>query len=326
MPIFTKECTKMHNRVFAALVLALVGTGSLSGQVIVSDWGGRLQNYDPNGNSTTTINGTLAQPTGMVYGPDGFLYVSDIGTNTVNKYNATTGAFVSTVLSSAQLGSGFEPTGLAFAPGGDLLVSKQASFPTATPGTGGVYRYNFGTMALTPMITNLTQGEGLLMVGSNLYIAELNNYSGRVLKYDFVNAPTTFIANGQGGLGAATSMAIGPDGQMYVSDILGMAILRYQVNNPNVSSTFASGTGFNSPTGVAFYGGHMFVSNFGSGSAPDGFMSEFDWTTGAFQANVVNGLFAGSAVVTVPEPASFVLIGLPAGMFVVRRIRRKSNQ
>jgi streptogramin lyase len=316
----------MQHRVFCALVLLLAGTGSVSGQVIVSDWGGRLQRFDPFG-GTVLLNGMQAQPTGMAYGPDGFLYVSDIGSNTVNKYNATTGAFVSTVLSSAQLGSGFQATGLAFGPGGDLLVANQVGIFAPGLGTGSVWRYNLTTTAFTPLLTGLNQPEGLLFFGGNLYVAEVSNIDptqAKVSKYDFVNPISTYIPHGAS-LNQPTGMAIGPDGQMYVTDVTGFAVRKFNVSNPNINSTFASGSGFNSPTGLAFFAGHMFVSNYGTGS-PDGFLSEFDWTTGAYQANVVTGLIIGSAVVAVPEPASFVLFGLPAGLFVLRRLRRGDKQ
>lgn len=318
----------MHYRVLCALALALAGTSSVSAQVIVSDWGGRLQRFDPVG-TTVLLNGMQSMPTGMAYGPDGFLYVSDIGSNTVNKYNATTGAFVSTVLSAAQLGAGFQATGLAFGPGGDLLVANQVGIFAPPLGTGSVWRYNFTTMnfSVIPALSSLNQPEGLLFFGGNLYIAEVSNIDptmAMVSKYDFVNPKTTFIAHGAS-LNQPTDMVIGPDGQMYVTDVTGFNVHRFNVSNPNTNSVFASGTGFNSPTGLTFFAGHMFVSNYGTGS-PDGFLSEFNATTGAFEQIAVPGLIIGSAVVAVPEPASFVLVGLPAGLFVLRRLRRGHQQ
>ncbi len=322
----------MQLRVFAAFVLTLVGTGSVSAQVIVSDWVGRLQNYNPSSGTISTIKSSLARPTGMVYGPDGFLYVSDIGADTmsssVRKYNATTGAFVSTVLTTAQLGTSFQATGLAFGPGGDLLIANQVGIFGPPLGSGSVYRYNLTTMMLNPIIVGLNQPEGLLFHNGNLYIAEVSNIDttqARVSRYDFVSAPTTFIAHATGVLNQPTSMAIGPDGLMYITDVTDFVVRRFDVNNPSINSTFASGMGFNSPTGVAFSNGHMYVSNYGTGS-PDGFLSGFNATTGAFEGIVVPNLVIGSAVVAVPEPASFVLFGLPAGAFVLRRLRRGGKQ
>lgn len=318
----------MRHRMLSALVFILVGTGSVSAQVIVSDWGGRLTNFTPSSNSFSVINSTMNQPTGMAYGPDGFLYVSEIGSNTVNRYNASTGAFVSTLLTSAQLGAGFQPTGLAFGPGGDLLIANQVGIFAPPLASGTVARYNFGTNMLTTMLTGLNQPEGLLFFGGNLYIAEVSNIDpamARVSRYNFVNPVAPYIAHATGVLNQPTAMTIGPDGLMYITDVTDFAVRRYLVANPVINSTFASGMGFNSPTGLAFFGGSMYVSNYGTGN-PDGFLSRFNATTGAFTNIAVPNLVIGSAVTVVPEPASFVLLGLPAGLFVLRRLRRTDKK
>lgn len=315
----------MKVRLLLAWAVALLFAPFASAQIIVSDWGGRLTAYDVAGNSSNVINGMQNMPNGMAMGPDGLLYVADSGSNTVNRYNPVTGQFVSTAISSAQLGASFVASGLTFLPNGDLLVADQAGIFGPALGSGSVYRFNFGSNMLTPLLTGLNQPIGLLYNNGNLYISEVSNVDpnqARISRYDFVNPPTTFLAHSVSGLNQPTGLVVGPDGQMYVTDVMGFNVRRVDFTNPTNNSVFASGSGFIAPTGVVFSGGHMFVSNYGTG-AMDGFLSEFNATTGAFEQIAVSGLVIGSAVVTVPEPASFMLIGLPAGVFVLRRLRNR---
>lgn len=311
----------MASRWILSLILLVAGSSAARAQVLATDFSGRLIGYNPTTTTATTLFSGLAQPQGSVIGPDGLLYIANAATNSIDRHDPVTGAFVSTAVGPSTLGMGFQPTGLAFQ-GGELYISNQVSFPTATPGSGGVFKYNFGSGTLSPVVTGLTQPEGLLFAGGSLYIAELNNYTGQILKYDFVNPVSTFIANGAGGLVAATGMVVGPDGDLYVADVLGMAVRRYNLANPAVNSTFASGMGFDSPTGLAFYDSSLYVVNFGTGAMPDGFVSRFDAATGSFQGNVITGLFAGSTIVAVPEPGSLTLAGITLGGLIWRRRAR----
>jgi hypothetical protein len=70
------------------------------------------------------------------FGPDGNLYVGSFNTNSVLRYNGTTGAFIDTFV-SAGAGGLTGPGYLAFRPDGYLYVSSQND--------GAVYRYNATT-------------------------------------------------------------------------------------------------------------------------------------------------------------------------------------
>jgi DNA-binding beta-propeller fold protein YncE len=74
---------------------------------------------------------------GLVFGPDGNLYVASFGTNEVIRYNGTTGVLIDTFASGGGLSG---PFGLVFGPDGNLYVSSLF--------TNEVIRYNGTTGAL----------------------------------------------------------------------------------------------------------------------------------------------------------------------------------
>jgi len=158
-------------------------------------------------------------PLGLAFGPDGNLYVSNDFTNTVTRYNGTTGASLGIFVSA-----GLDvPTGLVFGPDGNLYVS---SFNSSS-----VERYNGRTGAA---MGTFAAGAGLdgpeqLAFGpdGNLYVSSFNSNS--VLRYSGTKGgfQRAFVTAGSGGLNAPTGLAFGRDGNLYVSSNGSDEVLRY---------------------------------------------------------------------------------------------------
>lgn len=150
-------------------------------------------------------SGGLQKPEGMVIGPDGDLYVSSTGSNSILRFDASSGM---PKPASGQSGadfvpSGFQglahPQGIAFGPDGDLYVANSSG--------GNVLRFDGATGAAMP-----SHGNG-----------------------------AEFVAAGAGGLATPTGVAFGLDGDLYVSD-LGQdfvgSVLRYNAQAGEFIDTF----------------------------------------------------------------------------------------
>jgi hypothetical protein len=95
------------------------------------------------------LNGT----TGLAFGPDSNLYVGSSNTNTVNRYNGTTGAFIDTFVSAGSGGLN-GPGRLTFRPDGFLYVSSSNN--------GAVYRYSATTGAFVSTVVPISTGGGAM--------------------------------------------------------------------------------------------------------------------------------------------------------------------
>jgi len=110
-------------------------------------------------------SGGLSTAQALAFGPDDNLYIVSAGTNTVNRYNGTTGASMGTFVSAGSGGLN-GPQFLSFRPDGFLYVSSQNN--------GAVYRFSATTGALVGTVVPVSTGAGGMTwdADGNLYVVE----------------------------------------------------------------------------------------------------------------------------------------------------------
>jgi sugar lactone lactonase YvrE len=97
---------------------------------VLSSDAGEVLRYDPSTNAfkdkfvAHAASGNLLDPTDLVFGADGDLYVSSAETTEVKRYDGKTGAFKGNFV-TARSGGLNEAEGLAFGPNGNLLVASE---------------------------------------------------------------------------------------------------------------------------------------------------------------------------------------------------------
>jgi DNA-binding beta-propeller fold protein YncE len=123
-------------------------------------------------------SGGLETPSGILFGPDGNLYVSSTDTHEVLRYSGTTGAFLGAFVPAGS-GGLQKPLGLAFGPYGNLYVSSLF--------THQVLRYDGKTGAFLDVFVPARSGglNGPYGLGfgpdGNLYVVSIS--SAQVLRY-----------------------------------------------------------------------------------------------------------------------------------------------
>ncbi len=223
---------------------------------VASRQNSRVVRYDYNGISATNpvvlISSGIDTPASVLFSGDGSkLYVSNLGAlfngSTVAQFNPNGTSAGADLTGGAAQGR----TGLAFAPGGELLVG---SFQN-----GAVLRYNNATSAFENFIgpsATLSGAGNLLVNGNDLYVAA--GFTGSVAKF---NATTGAVdpSFAVSGLSFPASLSLAPDGNsLLVGDLsLGPGvgeIRRYSFSGAQMADFAHSETdptlGFTEATGL----------------------------------------------------------------------------
>lgn len=253
------------------------------------------QLFGSDGN-TTTSNSTSTSPAAVVIGPDGFLYVANWGSDSIDRHDPVTGEFVNAF---AFGGDGIldQPSRMAFGPNGDLYVTSM--------GNDRVIRYSGKDGRFLEAFLDATSGlnrpDGIAF-GSDGFLYVANSATGEILKFNattgvpagvFVtfgvagNIDLNFGANGSLFASSTTANVIrefdgvtgnivadlvtaatgqvttisgftrGPDNRIYVADFAGDRVVQYESDGTYLGEYLPASTGLNQPVDLIFSASHQ---------------------------------------------------------------------
>jgi hypothetical protein len=249
----------------------------------------------PGGAAITGLAGTALSADGHE------LYVTQETTGTIYEFNTLTGA----LLKSISFAGAHD---VAVGPGGYLYAS---AYRSGTASSEGVWRFNSDLTGAIQIITpsagnNLNHASGLAFNGNTLFVANpgINTGNGASFVEQFTIAGTS-------------------------------ATLVNTFNNPTSGGT----TNYLlNPFGMTYHNGDVYVSSLGDLNTNHGQVTKLDPTTGNLSTFIAPGaFFDGTASVapkyvtfesdctmySVPEPSSFILIGVGLGAAGLLRLRSR---
>ena len=251
------------------------------------------------------VGGNLQSPRGIIYGPDGNLYVTDrkfIGQDwqlegRVARFDGTTGAYLGDFV---PLGSGglSDPTQLVFGP--SVEDAARLDLYVVSTGTDSVLRFDGATGA---------------------FLGE-------------------FVASGSGGLEGPVTMTFGPDGDLYVADFYSsnLAVKRFEGPSGLTPGAFvdtfvpAGSGGLRAPSGLIFGPDgndddqlDLYLAEVAANGFIKASVKRYDGVSGAFIDTFVvqrSGGLEGAVMITFTEtdPVTLNYLGGPAPHSVVQGV------
>jgi hypothetical protein len=253
-------------------------------------------------------SGGLGIPDGLLFGPEGNLYVGSLETDSILRYDGITG---DPLPSAGNSGATFVPSGsggLTFgSPGSDdawMIFGRDGNLYVKSGGIhgspGSVLRFNGATGefidVFVPEGSGGLTGPRALVFGpdGNLYVNSSDPGPGSVLRYDGttgvfldVFVPADSDPYGENSAGVPRGLVFGPDGNLYVTYNFGQAfhpsVLRYDGRTGAFIDAFVTdGSGGLYAATDPLFGpdGNLYVRS--AQNLAEAGVLRYDGTTGAF--------------------------------------------
>ena len=318
---------KLHRltAALAAVLLALAPGRAAAdpAAIFVGNYNGGSPNadvlaYDATGAAATGYAAPtgFSNPKGIAYNPaSGMLYVADINAGKIRTFNAATGMETSIGFASA---AGLDyPIGLALNAG----VLYAANYY----GNTAVTAYNAATgAAVTSGFTSptgLSNPYGLAVNNTMLFVANYGN--GTLGAYNLATGVASFTITG---LSGPTGVALfGND--LFVANTNGTTVGEYDARSGAViNASFV--TGLSVPEGLAILGNRLLVA-IDSGSTVGAYGIPDTAATGNVPTSATPSFLTGLngptfiAIGNIPEPSTWMLLGMGAGMLGLATLRRR---
>jgi len=342
----------------AALVVAigLAVPAAVRGDAVytVSMTNGGLFRFDSaNPYGTMTIlsgTGTFVQPSALALGPDGNLYVGDLGFGgRISRYNLTTGS-VSTVafVSGTEGYSGpVWPAAIAFRPaaqGGQMLVGR-SPFGSTIPYPQGPVLQISGWDGNSPVVSDYTTGtsqtyapglavapDGTLYVSDQLYAFPPGVANGSVLAFSGSGAYQGVVVpdgSQSGGLFGPSGLVLSGS-TLYTASVMNGTIYATNLTTGSTSQFGPTLGTFEAGAMAQLSGGDLLVgSPSGSGniyqvwSSGSSTLYDSAQAAGSLGEAFNLGQIGGLVTMVVPEPASIALAACGLGIAGVWWRRRR---
>lgn len=201
-------------------------------------------------------NGPLAGPAGVLFGPDGNLYVASFNNDRILRYDGTSGAFIDTFVSANSGGLNGPDAGIAFGPDGHLYVpsyfnrqvirydgktgASMGAFVTfglggltnprsvvfrpdgrmlvAGEGSNQIHEYDRDGNSLGSFANyNNVAGLAISPIDGNVYATNVNASNARRFNGTDGSGEGVAVTSGAGGLDLAVFLSFHPDPYLHLS-------------------------------------------------------------------------------------------------------------
>jgi sugar lactone lactonase YvrE len=242
------------------LALTALGASTTQADFFVSNSGAGVvgQYNETTGDLIKVFASGVSGARGIVWGPDGNLYVASDGNNNIVRFDKS-GQVLGVFVQGPELSG---PRGIIFDSNGNLYVSSKF--------THTVERYDANGKSLGSFVPARSGGlsgpRGLLFgPDGNLYVGSYD--TGQVLRYDGTTGAFIDVF-ADGGLNT-NGFTFGPDGNLYVSKGSSATILQYDGGGQYLKDFVALGSSpIGDPNGVLFGpDGNLYVCDLNGGGA-----------------------------------------------------------